>query len=62
MITKEQWKQAKNSRTTLSELTNKEIKEYFANGGLMTRREKGGTFTFWTMDEDGNMRQVKVME
>ena len=46
MITKEQWKQAKNSRTTLSELTNKEIKEYFANGGFINPRGKRGYFYF----------------
>lgn len=59
MITAEQWKAAKESKKTISAITNQEIDKYLNEGGLITRREKGGTFTYWGIKEDGTFGQIE---
>ena len=59
MITKEQWKSLKGSKKAISEKTNEEIQKYLEEGGVITRREKGGTFTYWEADENGKLQELK---
>lgn len=59
MITKEQWKALKGSKKAISEKTNEEIQKYLEEGGVITRREKGGTFTYWEIDETGKLVVIK---
>ena len=58
MITKEQWKKATESKQTVSKITNEEIQKYLEDGGVITRREKGGLFTYWELKDDGTLGQI----
>lgn len=43
-------------------LVKSEIDNYFANGGILTRREKTGALSFWAGPRDGELKRITLQQ
>jgi len=58
-VSKEEYENANQSCAQLSAIIERETLEYLQAGGLITRREKGGEYTYWGSDDGINFYEVK---
>ncbi len=57
-VSKEEFEHASRSRKDLDDLINKETSEYLLEGGLITRYERGGEYTYWGSDDGITLTQI----
>lgn len=70
MITRKEWDFANElipgspvtPKQKQQELVAREIDEYFAQGGVMTRREKSGALTFWTGPNAQELQRITLQQ